>query len=78
MIHKAMNDRAHALIAKDAETSHRANGCCYPGAKRKRHKPYTIPPRAAQMVTLLGKGDANGVAALIHVWNDLNASEGAP
>jgi hypothetical protein len=65
-----MWNKAQRLIAADAEASHRAMGCCYPGARLKRHRPYGISARASMMVDALGSGDALRVSALILRWDD--------
>lgn len=78
LITSQMVDKAQRLIASDATTAHRANGCCYPGAKRKRHKPYALPGRATAMLEALDSGDPERVAALLLTWDRLSVAEGAP
>lgn len=76
MITQVMWNKAQRLIATDAEQSHRSMGCCYPGATRKRHKPYTISGRAHAMVEALGKGDVDVVGNLILTWDRISIAEG--
>lgn len=73
-----MVEKAQRLIASDATAAHRANGCCYPGSKRKRHKPYALPGRVVVLLEALDSGDPERVAALLLVWNRLSVAEGAP
>jgi hypothetical protein len=65
-----MWQRAQTLVAVDAETAHREMGCCYPGAKLKRHRPYSLGARASMMVEAIGSGDPHRVSDLIVRWND--------
>lgn len=60
MLTKAMWDRAQALIAADALQAYRETN-----RGRKRHKPYRLPARSADLVDALGTGDVERVAAIM-------------
>lgn len=68
----AMWNKAQALIHADCHASWRQANILPNGRPRKRHRPYSVSPRAQAMVDALGKGDADLVAALIRDWGTLN------
>lgn len=71
MIHRRMWDKAQSLVAADSLAAWREANVLPNGQRRKRHRPYVIPPRAHAMVDALGKGDVEIVASLIRDWDIL-------
>jgi hypothetical protein len=71
-VHVAMWNKAQGLIAIDALNEWRKANILPSGKRRKRHRPYSITPRAQQMVAALATADADMVATLIRDWDRLN------
>ena len=61
LIKQAMWDKASRCIAQDSAVAYKSAGNV-PG---KKHKPYSIPQRAQDLVEALGKDDAERVAAIM-------------
>lgn len=60
-----MVERAHRLIASDARIAWRKANTRPNGRRYKRHRPYSLPDRAAALVEALGSGDPERVSAIM-------------
>lgn len=66
-----MWNKAQNLIAVDALDAWRKANILPSGKRRKRHRPYSVSPRAQQMVAALATGDEEMVSTLILDWDRL-------
>jgi hypothetical protein len=62
-ISDAMRAKAHEMIAADCLASYKAVNP--PKRKRKRHVPYSVPQRAADLIAALDADDAERCAAIL-------------
>ena len=59
--------KAMRVIHEDCHAAWQEENILPNGRKRKKHRPYSVPARAAALVKALGKDDAEAVSALL-LW----------